>query len=669
MATSKKKEKKKQPVPLNVFLANNAENNSVPKLVTVKKETWSDIVDQGEADVEIVDISRLPTAPRGSTEVDLSEVPKDPPFTVHVGNLSFEIGDDSLKKIFGDLQPKSARVIKEGNRSRGSGFVEFETRDALIEALKRNDKEYFSRKIRVSLSEKNDQADGRGGFPRARTEEPRNDDRNRDDDRRPQERSSGGWGRDDNRQRDNHGDRHGYSSYQRKDNDRRDDRRDDRPPLDRPKYAGRHSDSRVLVDRRPSGDDPEREIPKERPKLNLQPRTKPLQESENLSASASSINASGLNTTNATDDTNLTSSPGDIVQEHESEESRQEEQESAAEHVNTNEQHQTSSASRGASIFGAAKPVDTTAKELEIERKLKETQLTSAAERDPDETKIRPRYRGNQSLHSDDYRDRHGGTDNKYLNQFFLYSQKSRGDYDRQSQREWSGGRQYENNNRRQTSDYDRNRDGGDRERTNNQREDRDRDQPSHGGGNYSSREDRGSDRGGDRSSYNNRSQYNNNDRNQYRDNNNRNDRDRGYNNNERNNYSRNDDRRKEGGAEDRNWNVARQAGPSRETYGNETSARYSDEHSRHPQSSSGELSRNRGASNNNSSAGGSDSSGHPRFSKPRQMTAADAETNRLQLSNKFGLLDEDADAAPISDEDDDNDTNEHQRNVLSMTH
>jgi RNA recognition motif-containing protein len=57
--------------------------------------------------------------------------------------------------------------MREGNRSRGIGLVEFETRENLIEALKRTDKEVYGRKIRINVSDKTDlhQTDGnRGNF-------------------------------------------------------------------------------------------------------------------------------------------------------------------------------------------------------------------------------------------------------------------------------------------------------------------------------------------------------------------------------------------------------------------------------------------------------------------------------------------------------------------------
>jgi RNA recognition motif-containing protein len=145
--------------------------------------------------LSVVDIGNLPTAPRGALDIDYSTVPNTGPFVAHVANLSFEIDDESLRRIFADLnvnilhrrecvdvvvfllhlssrvllilKTKSARVMRDGMRSRGVGLVEFETREHLIEALKKTDKEVYGRKIRVNVSDKTDshQNDGnRGGF-------------------------------------------------------------------------------------------------------------------------------------------------------------------------------------------------------------------------------------------------------------------------------------------------------------------------------------------------------------------------------------------------------------------------------------------------------------------------------------------------------------------------
>jgi hypothetical protein len=51
----------------------------------------------------VVDIGILPTAPRGAVDIDYSTLITNPPFVAHIANLSFEIEDEDLRKIFGDL--------------------------------------------------------------------------------------------------------------------------------------------------------------------------------------------------------------------------------------------------------------------------------------------------------------------------------------------------------------------------------------------------------------------------------------------------------------------------------------------------------------------------------------------------------------------------------------
>jgi RNA recognition motif-containing protein len=80
--------------------------------------------------------------------------------------------------------------MREGTRSRGVGLVEFETRESLIEGLKRTDKEVYGRKIRVNVSDKTDshQTDsGRGTFGNQRSN------RNTGGEERPE--MSGTWKR------------------------------------------------------------------------------------------------------------------------------------------------------------------------------------------------------------------------------------------------------------------------------------------------------------------------------------------------------------------------------------------------------------------------------------------------------------------------------------------
>ncbi len=51
----------------------------------------------------VVDIGALPTAPRSAVDIDYSTLPADGPFKVLVANLSFEIDEEGLRRIFADL--------------------------------------------------------------------------------------------------------------------------------------------------------------------------------------------------------------------------------------------------------------------------------------------------------------------------------------------------------------------------------------------------------------------------------------------------------------------------------------------------------------------------------------------------------------------------------------
>ncbi|CAF1269064.1 unnamed protein product [Adineta ricciae] len=529
-----KKSKKGKTIALNDFLADTS------KTVTVRATTnWSDIVDHEEAETKpiLIDIGALPTAPRGASEIDPNTIPTNPPFVAVVANLSFEIDDENLRRIFADLNPKSARVLRENNRSRGIGFVEFETRDNLIDALKRADKEIYGRKMRITVSDKTDmQVDGgRGSFGGQRSNRggggsgggegrPEMDEKwtrakTRPDDA-SDDRPSSGFNRDrQNRgdhgrsnmgggSRDNHGNDYGYG-YPRRSDDRggvhsggnrdynrqgqrnryQDDDNRSNSGVDRPRYSGRYSDTRDTRDRNRTNDetpDDQREPPRERQRLQLQPRTKPLEEFEPLSGSSSSINNVAANAGQSSiSNADESSSPlantstqqnQDLSLNEHRDDNEAQESRNSDDRVNTSDEQSTVKPSRGAgaSIFGGAKPVDTTAREREIEKKLKELEMTSSettgdTEEKPAPSSSRPShyrsdrdgYRGKRSSHNDEHRD---GRDDGRSGQGL----------DHQHKREYSG-RQYEDEGRRRHNDdhppsarrggHDRERYGGGQQR------------------------------------------------------------------------------------------------------------------------------------------------------------------------------------------------------------
>lgn len=90
-----------------------------------------------------------------------------------VGNLSFEINDADLEDLFKEHgEVVSAKVIidKYTSRSRGFGFVEYNTDEAAQAAIEALDSsEVKGRNIRVSIAkERTERASGGGNFRRDR---------------------------------------------------------------------------------------------------------------------------------------------------------------------------------------------------------------------------------------------------------------------------------------------------------------------------------------------------------------------------------------------------------------------------------------------------------------------------------------------------------------------
>lgn len=89
---------------------------------------------------------------------------------LYIGNLSFNVGDDDLGKIFGESgEIVSANVIRDYNsgRSKGFAFVEFKNSEDADKAIKNFDgKEVDGRAIRVSIAreKQNNNSRGGGGF-------------------------------------------------------------------------------------------------------------------------------------------------------------------------------------------------------------------------------------------------------------------------------------------------------------------------------------------------------------------------------------------------------------------------------------------------------------------------------------------------------------------------
>jgi len=86
---------------------------------------------------------------------------------LYVGNLSYNVTDDTLEALFAQYGPvKSAQVVmdRDTGRSKGFGFVEMADDNAAREAIKGlNDQQHEGRPLTVNEARPREDRGGRGG--------------------------------------------------------------------------------------------------------------------------------------------------------------------------------------------------------------------------------------------------------------------------------------------------------------------------------------------------------------------------------------------------------------------------------------------------------------------------------------------------------------------------
>lgn len=321
-----KKKNKGKVLSLQSFLSN---GNDAPIGVT---QVTKKIRDSDDEDA-LPQTYQLPTAPRSTRLFEDDSVPHKPPFLAHVSNLPFDIKEDDIYEFF-EVPLLSVRLPREDGdtgRIRGFGHIEFETRDDLIQAISLPDPHIKNRRVRIDIPNENDQKrnynrnnryEGGSGFGgsnenRESSNWRRDNDNNRDDSRR----TGGGYNKNNYNRAPREGSPEGGGGSWRTGN---------RPNLDTSPQRRPTSDRY----NRSQGSSAEVSVAAERPKLNLAPRTLPLPE---------------------------------IV-------TKPEEEEENAQAPEVSHRHPPKVSAE--QIFGSAKPVDTAAKEKEMEDKLeKEKEL------------------------------------------------------------------------------------------------------------------------------------------------------------------------------------------------------------------------------------------------------------------------------------------------------
>jgi len=168
MAPKKGKGKAKgQTVNLADFLQQQAPQNTVA--ATLQVRGWADEVDDDDSGRPVKQVF-LPTAPRAAMEFNDDHVPYNPPYTAHIANLSYDTDEQQVKETFerARLRVETVRLMKdEGGRLKGYGYMDFEDRESLVNALQMSEITMSNRKVRIDLATGAGKSrDGGGGFDR-----------------------------------------------------------------------------------------------------------------------------------------------------------------------------------------------------------------------------------------------------------------------------------------------------------------------------------------------------------------------------------------------------------------------------------------------------------------------------------------------------------------------
>ena len=86
---------------------------------------------------------------------DALPLPTRPPFTVHLGNLSFDATEGDVHEFFAACEVDNVRIVEDklDSKPKGFGYVEFKTLEGIKKALELSGRQFQGRNIRISVAE------------------------------------------------------------------------------------------------------------------------------------------------------------------------------------------------------------------------------------------------------------------------------------------------------------------------------------------------------------------------------------------------------------------------------------------------------------------------------------------------------------------------------------
>ena len=82
-------------------------------------------------------------------------LPSAPPYTAHLGNLSFDVTAADIEEFFAGCEVTNVRIVEDklDRKPKGFGYVEFKTLDGLKQALTKSNTSFQNRQVRVSVAD------------------------------------------------------------------------------------------------------------------------------------------------------------------------------------------------------------------------------------------------------------------------------------------------------------------------------------------------------------------------------------------------------------------------------------------------------------------------------------------------------------------------------------
>ena len=101
------------------------------------------------------DILTIPAERGGYSVREQLPLPSKPPYTVHLGNMSFDALEGDVKDFFSDCEVTSVRIVEDkmDRKPKGFGYAEFRTVEGLKKALDLSGTQFQGRNIRISVAE------------------------------------------------------------------------------------------------------------------------------------------------------------------------------------------------------------------------------------------------------------------------------------------------------------------------------------------------------------------------------------------------------------------------------------------------------------------------------------------------------------------------------------